>query len=185
MGLITNLQQTVADHIIRVNDHDSDASTITSNEQRKRRIPHLQSKSSIRRLHSSDAGTTGQINVPPDPGEIHRYIEFLTLENQDEESQMQQDETNDVTHQDTQASQDDTMSHDPDDTASKQSNQQDDNITMTDNAQSQETALLEVNGGINDDDLLAMMANDAEAMLPPNAPETSPLGPLGKGREQC
>ena len=45
MGLITNLQQTVAELVIRASDRDSDASTITSNEQRKRRIPHHASKS--------------------------------------------------------------------------------------------------------------------------------------------
>ena len=98
---------------------------------------------------------------------------------------MQQDETNNATHQETQASHDDTMLHDPDNNASKQNNQQEDNIAMTDDVKSQETATLEVNGGIDDDDLLKMIANDAEAMLPPIAPETSPLGPLGKGREQC
>ena len=68
MTLITNLQQTVADLVIRVNDRDSDASTITSNEQRKRRIPHHTSKSAMRRLHPSDAGTVGPTNAPPDPG---------------------------------------------------------------------------------------------------------------------
>ena len=98
---------------------------------------------------------------------------------------MQKDETNDVTHQETQASQDDTMSHDSNDHASKQNNQQDNNIAMTDDVTFQETATPEVNGGIDDDDLLAMMANEAEAMLPPITPEISLLGPLGNGREQC
>ena len=69
MDLITNLQQTVADLIIQVNDHNSDASTITSNEQRKQRIPHHTSKCAIQRIHPSDAGTSRPINIPPDPGE--------------------------------------------------------------------------------------------------------------------
>ena len=48
MELITNLKHTVADLVIRVNDQDSDASTITSHEQRKQRIPRQPSKSSMR-----------------------------------------------------------------------------------------------------------------------------------------
>ena len=90
MGLITNLQQTVADLAIRVNDRDSDASTITSNDQRKRHIPHHASKSSMRRIHPNDAGTVGQVSIPPDPGDIHRYIEVPTLQRQEEAVIMQQ-----------------------------------------------------------------------------------------------
>ena len=150
MGLITNLQQTVANLIIQVSDRDSDASTITSNEQRKRRIPHHQSKSSMRRLHLSDAGTVGQINIPPDPGEIHWYIEFPTLESQDEDGNMQQEDTNTDTQQQNTNNQDDTMSQ-----GTEQGSQNSTNLAQpkaethntTDASMGTET--IDVNGGID------------------------------------
>ena len=69
----------------------------TPNEQHKRRIPHHSSKSSIRQLHPSNAGTACHVNIPPDPGEIKCYIEFPALECQDEETNMQQEAANNHT----------------------------------------------------------------------------------------
>ena len=91
MALITNLQQTVADLVIRVSDRNSNASTITSTDQRKRRIPQKLSKSSMRRIHPSDAGTTSPTNVPPDPGDTHRYRDSPTQEHQDDDTTMHND----------------------------------------------------------------------------------------------
>ena len=186
--LITNLLQTVADLVIRVSDQDSDASTITSNEQCKRRITHQPSKSSMRRLHPSNAGSTGQMNIPPDPGEIHRYIEFPTLESQDEESPMHQEEVHDEVQSTAQRhpghntmSQDDQAHVD-----SECTEHTDADTAMPDNAKANNTHIaLEVNGGINDDDLLDMMASDAEAMHTTTTTDASPEGPVGDREEQC
>ena len=190
MGLITNLQQTVADLIIRVSDHDSDASTITSNEQRKQRIPHLQSKSSMRRLHLSNAGTVGHINVPPDPGEIHRYIGFPLLENQNEATPMHQEEASSdaaqhptqqsIEHQDEMSPSEDQVHDD-----SECIERYDDDTTMTGNAKATKTNTFEVNGGIDDDNLLAMMASDAKAVYNTAVTDSSHDGPHRDTPEQC
>ena len=70
MALITSLQQTVADLVIGVSDSDSDASTITSNKQRKRRIHH----------HPFNSTQAMQVRYP---GDSHKYIKFSTLADQE------------------------------------------------------------------------------------------------------
>ena len=184
MEMITNLQQTVADMAIRASDRDSDASTITSNEQRKRRIPHHASKSSIRRLHLSNAGTAGPVNLPPDPGEHNRYIEFPTLECQDEETPMQQDETNDSKHSRDDSSAAMTPTYQRTVETTENDTSQNDQAMQGNDHHTDETHLHDVNGGIDDDDLLALMGQEVHAMHT-TPDDSSPHGPYGSSDEQC
>ena len=50
---------------------------------------------------------------------------------------------------------------------------------------SQENGSVDVNGGIDDDDQLDMMARDAKAMNTTTPNDTSPQGPFGISEEQC
>ena len=141
----------------------------------------------MRRLHPSDAGTVGQVNIPPDPGDIHRYVEFPTLESQDEEGHMQQDEANtDIPLNSTNTLAEDAMSQGTDQDSGDTStmsvhNAQSDN----NNEDGTRSGLVDVNGGIDDDDLLDMMAKDATAIHTITATDTSPEGPYGSREEKC
>ena len=185
MDLITNLQHTVADLVIRVNDRDSDASTNTSNEQRKRRIPHPTAKTSMRRLHPNDAGTTGPNNAPPDPGALYRYVEFPALTSQVEDIAVQQaalhgiqDDTA-VTQVENPTSEDhmDENSTDeaPDENMAPPSNEIDNHASH----------LQDVNGGIDDNDLINMMAQDAQSLHTPILNDHEPSGPCGSNEKTC
>ena len=69
MDIITDLHQTVAELVIKINDRDSDSSTITSSDQRKRsKISHNAYKHpTTRRNRPSNSGTDNTPRVPPDP----------------------------------------------------------------------------------------------------------------------
>ena len=147
----------------------------------------------MRQLHPSNAGTAGPINLPPDPSELNRYIEFPTLESQDEEAHMQQEATQEEAQ--------DTTSHTP------QYGLEEDNMSQGDtdaevNANSTETTdddtsmqnivkvtdvnePLDVNGGIDDDDLLEMIASTVETIHTNNTEDLSPPGLHRHQEEQC
>ena len=69
MDIITDLRQTVAELVIKINNRDADSSTITSSDQRKRsKISHNVYKHPLtRRHHPSNSGTNNTLRVPPDP----------------------------------------------------------------------------------------------------------------------
>ena len=68
MDLITNLQQTVAELLIKIGDCNLDTSTNTSTEQRKwSKISHNLYMMPVQcQVHSSNAGTATATNSPPD-----------------------------------------------------------------------------------------------------------------------
>ena len=158
MNLNTNLQQTVADLVIRVSDRESDASTITSNEQRKRRLPHHSSKSSMQKIHPNDAGNLGQSNAPPDPAPIH-------------------DGDNNALHQ--------SMSHPEDHMDTNSSDASDDENMSQQHSEPTNNDIQDVNGGINDDDLINMMARDATNIHMTHQEDHAPSGPYGTNDTIC
>ena len=183
MGLISNLQQTVADLTIRVNDRESDASTITSYEQRKRRIPHPTSKSSMRRIHPSDAGTVHKVNVPPDPGETNPYENSATTYKEADTLMEQDDNKADSPQRNHPHPQEDEMSQSTEQSAETISSPHANPNRVVDPNKANGT--MDVNGSIDDDDLLAMMASDATAMHNPTPQDISLDGPLGTSASQC
>ena len=187
MALITNLQQTVAELVIRVNDCDSDASTITSSDQKKRRLPHQTSKASIQRLHSSDAGTAGQVNIPPDPGEFNCDLEIHKLQSPDDKAHMQQDEGHDNTPpalDDTQEADDMSQGTENGDAPTKGPNRASAGVTWNVEAPTV-NRVIDVNGGIDDDDMIDIMAKEAQAMHTHTTMDPSPTGPSGSRNEKC
>ena len=76
--LITDLRQTVAELILKIGDCESDSSTITSSDQRKRsKISHnTYNKNPLNHhTHPSNAGTAKTPRVPPDPDPEHTPVE--------------------------------------------------------------------------------------------------------------
>ena len=73
MDIITDLRQTVAELVLKINDRDSDTSMITSSDQRKRsKISHNTYKTPLQRqVHTSNAGTATTTRVPQDPDPDH------------------------------------------------------------------------------------------------------------------
>ena len=160
MNLITNLQQTVANHVIRVSDRHSDASTITSNEQRKRRLPHHTSKSSIRRIHPNHTGNIGPSHAPPDPAP---------------DEPIHDEDANDQ-----------TQSNHPKDHMDDNSTNASDNKNMSHSHSKPITHdIQDVNGGIDDNDLINMMAKDAQSIHTTNQDNQAPSGPYGNNDKQC
>ena len=142
----------------------------------------------MRRIHPSGASTVGQVNTPLDPGDFHCYVEFPTLESQDEDGHMQQDEEHNNTPQSTNDNlEDDAMSQGTDqgigNTSTMSVHNVKDNNTIE--ATTGKNGTIDVNGGINDDNLLAMMAKDASAIHTTTATDSSPDGPYGSREEKC
>ena len=143
----------------------------------------------MRRLHPSDAGTAGQLNIPPDPGETNRYIEFSTLESQHEEAHMHHEEANynsspnklidnveaDAMSQGTDHGEIDT----------NPPTNHNDSATATDIVSTMEQGPHDVSGRINDDNLIDMMAREAVSMQPLIATDISLDGHDGRNKEIC
>ena len=95
---------------------------------------------------------------------------------------MQQDDTQENTHHDL----NNTQGHD----AMSQGSKNDDVNTNQSNTHNVEEApsvsrIADVNGGIEDDDLLEMMATDVKAMHTHTATDLSPPSPYGIREEKC
>ena len=103
---------------------------------------------------------------------------------------MQQDEDhNNTPHESTQNLEDDAMSQGTDhgDTDTTQTNSQSNEAASIEIIEEDNTAngQIDVNGGIDDDDLLDMMARDATAIHTNNTQDLSPEGPFGTSEEIC
>ena len=146
----------------------------------------------MRCLHPSDAGTSGSINLPPDPGDTSRYIEFPALERQEEEATMHQDKT----YQQEQGHDDSTSAADAMPQGDEQppidhqgTNYQNDDMPhhqLTNTSQepggSQPS---DENGGIDDDDLLEMMSSKVKATHTIAPDHQLSQGPYGSPANQC
>ena len=143
----------------------------------------------MRRLHPSDAGTAGPMDIPPDPGEVHRYVEFPTLENQDEDAnKMQQDDVPDTrpTPQEHPVEEYNIpWGHNKNTPASPQVSIDTENIMEDEEPTLPAKGTLDENGGIEDDDLLEVMANEVKAMHTTTPEASSPLGPTREPVPRC
>ena len=150
-------------------------------------MPHQTSKASIRRHHSSDAGTAGLVNLPPDPGEFHCDLEINTLQSPNDEVHMQQDEGHDNTPQaldDTQETDDMSQGTENGDATTKGPNSASAEVTWNVEAPTV-NRVIDVNGGIDDDDLIDIMAKEAQAMHTHTPTDPSPSCPSGSRNEKC
>ena len=133
----------------------------------------------MRRIHPSDAGTTGPINVPPDPGDTHCYTDSSTPERPEDETIMHQDDASNHSHNQEDAQLVDepmVQGTDPVTTVFDRDNKPVDNTVMHAHHHNPD-----VNGGIEDDNLLDIMANEVQALHNPTPlVDTSLLGPFGE-----
>ena len=109
VDIITDLRQTVPELVIKINDCNSDTSTITSSDQRKQsKISHNKYKTPLnRRTHPSNSGTDTTTRVPPDPNPDSSKIQTQEI-GANEVEQMSEE----TTHHDT----DDNLTSEVDET---------------------------------------------------------------------
>ena len=124
----------------------------------------------------------GPINIPPDPGDSRRYRESSTLEGQAEEENSNPEALNKASQSSAEPIDDEPMPQGSDPPAAALTQETPDEDTAMSTATPHTS---DVNGGIDDDDLLEIMATEVQAIHNTNSLDPSLLGPFGNHKPLC